>query len=229
MPPAPPVAWPPAPHRLGCGRGRPRQTTGRTGSARFSASASNRAVSLRAVWLMPRSRSLTARWLTCAAAASSSCVSPASLRSRRNSPPKPSPPCSATGLLVPPPARPRPAHPGCGARTASPPILILCLFLCLFTYGDRPDPWRQWKYNDKPATRKKHPDAPAHLWISRWSGIPDPFQAARRTIIMTTKAPSNVVQAGTGNARGSDGAPPDAALPRRPCPPRPFGTDTDRR
>jgi hypothetical protein len=46
---------------------------------------------------------------------------------------------------------------------------------------------------------------------------------------MTAKTPSNLVQAGTGNARGGDGAPPDAALPRRACPPRPFGTDTDRR
>ena len=47
---------------------------------------------------------------------------------------------------------------------------------------------------------------------------------------MTTKAPSNVVQAGTGNARGSDGAPAEAAHPpMRACQPRPFGTDTDRR
>ncbi len=46
------------------------------------------AVSLRAVRLIPRSRSLTARWLTPAASASSSWVSPASSRSRRSSLPK---------------------------------------------------------------------------------------------------------------------------------------------
>lgn len=48
---------------------------------RFSASASRRAVSLRAVRLMPRSRSLTDCGLSLAASASCSCVSPACVRS----------------------------------------------------------------------------------------------------------------------------------------------------
>ena len=46
-----------------------------TGPVRFSASASRPAVSLRAVRLMPRSRSLTDRGESLAASASSSCVS----------------------------------------------------------------------------------------------------------------------------------------------------------
>ena len=52
----------------------------RTGSARPSALASNRAVSLRAVRLIPRSRSLTDRGLSRAAPASASCVIPAWLQ-----------------------------------------------------------------------------------------------------------------------------------------------------
>ena len=57
-----------------------------TAPGRPSARASNTAVSLRAVRLMPRSRSLTGRGLTPAASASSSCVSRVSARSRRSSP-----------------------------------------------------------------------------------------------------------------------------------------------
>lgn len=51
-----------------------------------SASASSRAVSLCALRLIPRSKSLTVRGLTPAASASSSCDRPASTRSCRNSP-----------------------------------------------------------------------------------------------------------------------------------------------
>jgi len=58
----------------------------RTGSARPSASASSKAVSLRAVRLIPRSRSLTDRGLSPAASASSSWVSRASARSCRSNP-----------------------------------------------------------------------------------------------------------------------------------------------
>jgi hypothetical protein len=64
---------------------------------------------------------------------------------------------------------------------------------------------------------------------SRGPHIPDPFQAARRTIIMTAKAPGTLAQAGTGNAPGSEGAPPAAALPRRARPWWPSGTGADRR
>ena len=46
---------------------------------------------------------------------------------------------------------------------------------------------------------------------------------------MTATAPSNLAQAAAAKARGSDGAPPDAALPRGARPSRPFGTDPDRR
>ena len=78
--------------------------------ARPSASASSSAVSLRAVRLMPRSRSLTDRGLSCAASASSSCVSRASARSCRSSPPKLSAACSATSQ-----------HPLRKARPGNPP------------------------------------------------------------------------------------------------------------
>ena len=67
----------------------------RAGSARPSAPASSSAVSLRAVRLMPRSRSLTDRGHRLAASASSSWVSLASARSCRSSPPNPSAGCSA--------------------------------------------------------------------------------------------------------------------------------------
>ena len=67
----------------------------RTAPARPSAPASNSAVSLRAVRLTPRSRSLTDRGLRPAASASSSCVSLASARSCRSNPPNPSAGCCA--------------------------------------------------------------------------------------------------------------------------------------
>ena len=76
---------------------------GRTGSARPSAAASNSAVSLRAVRLMPRSKSLTDRGLRPAASASSSCVSRAWARSCRSNPANPSAGCSAM-VGVPPQA-----------------------------------------------------------------------------------------------------------------------------
>ena len=62
---------------------------------RLSASASSPAVTLRAVRLTPRSRSLTDRGLTSAAAASSSWVSLALTRSWRNNPANSSAGCSA--------------------------------------------------------------------------------------------------------------------------------------
>ena len=100
---------------------------GRTGSARPSAPASNSAVSLRAVRLMPRSRSLTDRGLRPAASASSSCVSLASARSCRSNPANPSAGCSAmvgipsAGLISP---RGNPARSGTALQTiiqARPP------------------------------------------------------------------------------------------------------------
>jgi hypothetical protein len=81
----------------------------RAGPARPSARASSSAVSLRAVRLIPRSRSLTERGLTLAASASSSCVSSALARSCRNSTAKLSPGCSATAPA--PPRQPQPAGP----------------------------------------------------------------------------------------------------------------------
>jgi RNA polymerase sigma factor (sigma-70 family) len=57
------------------------------------------------------------------------------------------------------------------------------------------------EYNDKPAARKK--DIPytqltqLTCGISRWPDIPDPFHAARRTMIMTTKTLSSLAQAAT--------------------------------
>ena len=57
--------------------------------SRPSASTSSRTVSLCGVVARPRSRSLTVRGLTAAASASSSCVSPAPLRSLRSTPPNP--------------------------------------------------------------------------------------------------------------------------------------------
>ena len=89
----------------------------RAGPSRPSAPASSTAVSLRAVALIPRSRSLIARWLTRAASASSSWVSPASSRSRRSSPPNLSPACSATG---PPPTGPLPPPPPGASPTRVP-------------------------------------------------------------------------------------------------------------
>jgi hypothetical protein len=76
----------------------------RCGPARPSASASSRAVSLRAVALIPRSRSLTDRGEMVAASARSSCVSPASTRSCRSSGPKLRAGPSATGASSPPQA-----------------------------------------------------------------------------------------------------------------------------
>ena len=76
----------------------------RTGSARPSAPPSSTAVSLRAVRLMPRSRSLTDRGLRPAAFASSSCVSRASARSCRSNPANPSAGCSAMVPVSPPQA-----------------------------------------------------------------------------------------------------------------------------
>src|SRR5207253_6092809 len=64
-----------------------------------SASASSRAVSLRPVRLIPRSRSLTDRGLTPAPSASSSCVSRAPARSRRSRPAKLSAGSAATSYL----------------------------------------------------------------------------------------------------------------------------------
>src|SRR5262249_9679927 len=62
----------------------------------------------RAVRLIPRSRSLTVLGLTRAAPASSSCVSPASIRRRRRTNPNPVVGHCVTGL----PPFPRPAHAG---------------------------------------------------------------------------------------------------------------------
>jgi hypothetical protein len=64
---------------------------------------------LRAVRLMPRSRSLTDRGLSPAASASSSCVRRAPARSRRSSPAKLSP-GSATGTSYLSPGPPSPDH-----------------------------------------------------------------------------------------------------------------------
>ena len=103
-----PLAWPPAPPRPGRARGLPPRTKATSGSARPNAPASSRAVSLRAVRLMPRSRSLTERGLRPADSASSSCVSLASTRSCRSNPANPSTGCSA---MVPASLR-RPIRPG---------------------------------------------------------------------------------------------------------------------
>ena len=103
--------------------------TARCGPARLSASASSRAVSLRAVRLIPRSRSLTDRGERLAALASSSCVSPASARSCRSSPPKPGAACSAMGLIVPSPAparRPHPAQQGRRGHRSHPSLQTRC-------------------------------------------------------------------------------------------------------
>ena len=86
-------------------RSRPRAVASnwaRCGPAKPSASASSRAVSLRAVALTPRSRSLTDRGERVAPSASSSCVSPASVRSCRSSFPKPPATLSTTGASSPP-------------------------------------------------------------------------------------------------------------------------------
>jgi hypothetical protein len=77
----------------------------RTGPARPSAPASNWAVSLCAVRLTPRSRSLTDRGRTPDASASSSWVSLASARSCRNNAANESPGCSSTAQTSRPPAR----------------------------------------------------------------------------------------------------------------------------
>ena len=100
----------------------------RCGPANPSASASSRAVSLRAVRLIPRSRSLTDRGERLAASASSSWVSPASARNRRSSPPNPGAACSAIGPPSPSPApglppRPAPARPAPAAGTRPPASL----------------------------------------------------------------------------------------------------------
>ena len=100
----------------------------RCGPARFSASASSSAVSLRAVRLMPRSRSLTDRGDRLAASASSSCVSRASPRSCRSRPAKLGAGCSATGSsplrqAPGPPPRPAPARPAPAAGTRPPASL----------------------------------------------------------------------------------------------------------
>ena len=96
-----PVAWPCLAASTSVAGRRPRAVatnSARTGSARPSASASSPAVSLWAVRWMPRSKSLTDRGDRLAASASSSCVSPASARSRRSNPANPGPGCSATVL-----------------------------------------------------------------------------------------------------------------------------------
>ena len=91
--------------RPGPAPGPPPRTAPRTGPARPSASASRTAVSLWAVRLMPRSRSLTVRGLTPAASASSSWVSRASARSCRSNPAKESEGCSTmTNVPSQPPA-----------------------------------------------------------------------------------------------------------------------------
>ncbi len=96
----------------------------RSGPVSLSAPASSSAVSLRAVRLMPRSRSLTDRGDRLAASASSSCVSPASPRSCRSRPAKLSASCSATGPSPPSPGR-RPllagdGRPWCGQDWSKP-------------------------------------------------------------------------------------------------------------
>jgi len=79
------------------------QRPGRLGQA--DAPASCTAVAWRAVRLMPRSGSLTARGLTPAALASSSCVNSASVRSCRSNPANPEVACSAmTAAPLPPPS-----------------------------------------------------------------------------------------------------------------------------
>ena len=74
--------------------------TSLTGAVRFKAPASSSAVSLCAVRLMPRSKSLTDRGDRPAASASSSWVSRASARSWRNSPAKLGSLCSATTRVL---------------------------------------------------------------------------------------------------------------------------------
>ncbi len=109
----------------------------RTGSARPSAPASSTAVSLRAVRLIPRSRSLTDRGLKPAASASSSCVSRASARNCRSTPPNPDAGCPAISGVpsaaphppaairyrpkspIPRLSRPRPPHHSCSPATGS--------------------------------------------------------------------------------------------------------------
>ncbi len=101
----------------------------RAGSARFKASASNNAVSLRAVRLMPRSRSLTDRELMPAAWANSSCVSLASPRSRRSNPANSSAGCCSMILSATPqilaPMRAIPARrEGYGPRLSGPASIV---------------------------------------------------------------------------------------------------------
>ena len=98
----------------------------------WSASASSRTVSWRGVATMPRSRSLTARGLTPAASASSSCVSPATARSRRSTPANPAGGSATTSPLAPTahstqtirgrlgPLQPAPA----GRKVRSPPAQL---------------------------------------------------------------------------------------------------------
>ena len=84
-----------------------------------------RAVSLRAVALIPRSRSLTDRGEMVAASASSSCVNPASTRSCRSSGPKLRAGPSATGASSPPKPSGRWRPPGrgrLGSRTLQPSL-----------------------------------------------------------------------------------------------------------
>src|SRR5580693_6953215 len=125
----------------------------RAGPSRPSAPASNSAVSLRAVALIPRSRSLIARWLTRAASASSSWVSPAASRSCRNSPPNLSPARPVTGPSTtgPGPLRPPAASPpGPRRKTVLTPSLTLCLSCArLRMVTARPGP-RQWSEQQSP-------------------------------------------------------------------------------
>ena len=92
--------------------------TPRTGPARPSASANSSAVPLCGARLTPRSRSLTVRGLSLAASASSSCVSPASARSRRSTSAKPGTGSSATARPSPQSHRPQLPDPRRGRTGA---------------------------------------------------------------------------------------------------------------
>ena len=116
----------------------------RCGPERPSAPASSRAVSWRAVRFTPRSRSLTDRGDRRAASASSSCVSPASSRSRRSSPPKLSA-GSATGPIA-PHHTPSAGHRGrpAAARTGPCRPAYSCGFPVADMCGDRPGQQAAW-------------------------------------------------------------------------------------
>ena len=104
----------------------------RRGPARPSAPASSRAVSLWAVRLMPRSRSLTDRGDRPAASASSSWVSLASARSCRNSPANGSPASPTAQHPLPalrPPATLHRAEPILHQQYAAPPAAAISIRL----------------------------------------------------------------------------------------------------